>query len=135
METSHSPKLSTLPHSSHASSMAVCNILRPCKEALHPTVLGAVTLLSQGISTSLIPLPAKRLHTQDLHHALEEAGVGFWGRGRWIEQLSREQPMAFLFLPSSAYHNSIPGKDHFGSPALPWVAERCSRVLQLGHSG
>lgn len=45
-DRSHSPKLSTLPHSSHASSMAVCNVLGPCKETLQPTVLGDVTLLS-----------------------------------------------------------------------------------------
>lgn len=131
----HSPKLSTLPHSSHASSMTACNVLGPCKGTLHPTVLGAATLLSQGTSTSLLPLPEKRLLTGDHHHDLGEASVGSWGKGRRIEQLSREQPVAFPFLPSTAYHNSIPGKDHFGSPAPPWVAERCSRVLQLGHNG
>lgn len=38
--------------------MAVCSVLGPCKETLHPTVLGAVTLLPQGISTSLLPLAA-----------------------------------------------------------------------------
>lgn len=94
-DRSHSLKLSTLPHSSHASSMAVCNVLGPCKGTLHPTLLGAGTLLSQGISTSLLLLPAKRLLTWDLHHALREAGVGSWGKGRWIWHLSRKQLQHF----------------------------------------
>lgn len=62
-------------------------------------MLEAVTPLSQGISHTLLPLPEKGLLTWDLHYALEEAGRGSWGKGRWIGYLSIQAAACSTCLP------------------------------------
>lgn len=117
-DRSHSLKLSTLPHSSHASSMAACNVLGPCKGTLHPTLLGAGTPLSGYPHLPSFP-PSKEAAHMGPSPRSEGSRCGVLGKGQMDLASIQETAAAFLFLPSSAYHNSIPGKDHFGSPAPP----------------
>lgn len=136
-DTSHTPKLSTLPHSSHAFPWLSAVSWGLAKKPFTPQCWELSNFSLRVSPPPFFPsLHCKgAAHTGPSPHSGGSRCVGSWEKGRWTEQLCREQPVAFLFLPSSAYHNSIPGKDHFGSPAPPSVAERCSRVLQLGHSG
>lgn len=63
--------------------------------------------------------PSKEAAHMEPSPRSEGSRCGVLGKGQMDLASIQETAAAFLFLPSSAYHNSIPGKDHFGSPAPP----------------